>query len=241
MKKAILLPALVAVSLTCFSQTDSVTNRKAVHYLGVQANQLLRQLVNFGGSTTVISNPYLFVWSVNSRESGWGLNTGMGFNLNEFTDGDATNKRNSSINDLNFRVGFEKKSTIGKKWMTSWGFDVVHQNLSNTTTTTTIFNPNTPTNNTVVDTKSSTTAWGFGPRFTLSFQISNKILLGTEATYYYRSGSNSIVATTTNTFTTTNQFGNQVTNTTTNKTDNSSDFKSFQFNLPVALFLMLKF
>lgn len=207
----------------------------------MQANQLLRQLVNFGGSTTVISNPYLFVWSVNSRESGWGLNTGMGFNLNEFTDGDATNKRNSSINDLNFRVGFEKKSTIGKKWMTSWGFDVVHQNLSNTTTTTTIFNPNTPTNNTVVDTKSSTTAWGFGPRFTLSFQISNKILLGTEATYYYRSGSNSIVATTTNTFTTTNQFGNQVTNTTTNKTDNSSDFKSFQFNLPVALFLMLKF
>jgi len=228
--------------LPAYSQNDSSSNRRSNHYLGVQANQLIRQLVNFGGSgTTSINNPYLFVWSVNNKKTGWGMNTGLGLNLNEFTDGDANSKRTTKISDLNIRVGFEKKSSFGRRWLTSWGFDLVHQNSSNSTVTTSTPVPSNPNIKNVVDTESSTSGWGFGPRFTLNFSITPKLILGTEATYYYRSGSTSQKSTISSTSVAFDNQGRQILSTTTNSTDSSSDFKSFQFNLPVALFLLFKF
>lgn len=242
MKNFLLSLILLGFILPCHAQSDSLTNRRrSSHYLGVQANQLIRQLVNFGNSNNTVNNPYLLVWSVNSKQTGWGMNTGLGLNVNQFTDGDNTNKRTTDITDLNFRIGFEKKSMLAKRWMTSWGFDLIHQNLSNNTNSTNSPDPNNPNVKSIVDTKSSTTAWGFGPRFTLNFIINSKIILGTEATYYYRSGTTSLNVNSTNTFITFDNFGRQILNTTTNKSDNSSDFKSFQFNLPVAVFVLIKF
>jgi hypothetical protein len=238
----ILLTCIVIGLPPVYSQIDSSSQRKSSHYIGVQANQLIRQLVNFGGSgTNTINNPYLFVWSVNNKKTGWGMNTGLGLNLNEFTDGDANSKRTTNISDLNIRLGFEKKTNFGKRWVTSWGFDVVHQNSSNSTVTTSTPVPSNPNIKNVVDTESSTSGWGFGPRLTLNFSITPKLILGTEATYYYRSGSTSQKSTITNTTVVFDSQGRQIFNTTTNTTDNSSDFKSFQFNLPVALFLLFKF
>lgn len=242
MKTFLLLLLFVAAgSRPVCSQNDSSNLRRSNHYLGVQANQLIRQLLNFGGaSASTVNNPYLFVWSFNNKKTGWGMNTGFGLNLNEFTDGDANSKRTTNISDLNMRIGFEKKSTLGKRWLTSWGFDLVHQNFSNSTVTTSTPVPSNPNIKNVVDTQNSTSGWGFGPRFTLNFSITQKLILGTEATYYYRSGSTSQKSTITNTSLITDSQGREVLNTSSNTTDSSSDFKSFQFNLPVALFLLLK-
>ncbi len=231
-------------------ETDSISEKKSVifqrrssHYLGVQANQLIRQLLNFSGTNAVIDNPYLIAYSVNSKKSGFGFSSGLGFSINEISDGDQTNKRTSKINNLSLRIGFEKKSNLGKKWYVSWGFDITHDDLKNETTNTQSPDLSNPAIKFLSNTTNKTSSWGFGPRFTLNFRITDKIILGTEANYYYKSGTTSSEASTTNTF-----FGfDPITGgtkliTQTNKSpDNSSDFTRFQFAIPTALYLIVKF
>ena len=201
------------------------TEKKATTYLGVQANQLIRQIFNFSNSNSAIDNPYLFIYSVNSKETGVGFSSGLGYSVSQITDGDASNKRETKINNFSIRVGVEKKSSIGKKWLVSWGFDITHDNLKNETSNTQAFNPN---NTSVSTTTNTTSSWGIGPRFTLNFQLTNRILLATEANYYYKSGS-----TATTSSTSSPSFNSEI------KT--SSDFTKFQFTVPAVIYLILKF
>lgn len=223
---------------TCFSQIEESQEveseksvkkeRTATTYLGVQANQLIRQILNFSNSNSAIDNPYLFIYSVNSKETGVGFNSGLGFSVSEIADGDPSNRRETKINNLSFRMGVEKKSSIGKKWLVSWGFDLTHDNLKNETINTQIFDLTNPSNKSVSSTKNTTSSWGIGPRFTLNFQVTNRILLATEANYYYRFGS----TTTTSSVTSPGFSSNN---------ESSSDFTRFQFTVPAVIYLIVKF
>lgn len=212
-----------------FAQSDQPSEadseKKATTYLGVQANQLIRQIFNFSNSNSAIDNPYLFIYSVNSKETGVGFSSGLGFSVSQISSGDPSNKFQTKINNLSIRVGVEKKSSIGKKWLVSWGFDITHDNLKNETSNTQSFNPN---NTSVSTTTNTTSSWGIGPRFTLNFQITNRILLATEANYYYKSGSTATTASTSSP-----GFNNE--------TKTSSDFTRFQFTLPAVIYLIVKF
>ncbi len=224
------------------AKINSDGSRKASHYLGVQANLLVRQLLNFSNTSTTIDNPYLISYAVNSKSTGVGFTSGIGFTINEFSDGDQTSKRNTKINNLSFRVGFEKKSMIGKKWMVSWGFDVIRDDFKNETSNTQSFDLQNPSVKSVSTSTNSTSSWGFGPRFALNFQITDRILLGTEANYYYKSGSNSTKAATSSTFFDFDQFGNKTLVTrSTDTPESSTDFTKFQFVLPTVLYLIVKF
>jgi len=217
-RKILVSAVFLFMILPGFAQ-DSL-KRKANHYLGIQANQLLRQILNFGNSTS-IDNPYLFVYSINSIETGFGMNIGMGYTFNESKDGDAFNTRKTTINNLAFRVGFEKKSELSKRWLVSWGFDVVIDNQKNNTINTIDFGQG---NNSTVETTSKTSAFGIGPRLTLNYKISEKIFLGTESTYYFKSGENKLT----------------VNQSTGGNNETSDKFKRFQLAVPVVLLLILK-
>jgi hypothetical protein len=217
--------------------------KRSSHYLGVQANQLIRQLLNFSSSNTVIDNPYLIAYSVNSKKNGFGFSSGLGFSVNEISDGDQTNKRTTKINNVSFRLGFEKKSNLGKKWYVSWGIDLTHDNLKNETSNTQSPDLSNPGIKFISNTINKTTSWGFGPRFTLNFRISDRIILGTEANYYYKSGTNSSESSTSSTFL---QFDpitgiNKLTTQTNKSPENTSDFTKFQFAIPTVLYLIVKF
>src|SRR6187551_3878023 len=97
---------LLFISSIAFAQQDS-SYRKANHYIGVQANQLIKQLFNLSNNNAVVNNPYLLVYSVNSVRNGWGANIGFGYTFNEVTDGDAFNTRETKVNNFFFRAGFE--------------------------------------------------------------------------------------------------------------------------------------
>ena len=237
MKKFIFTFGLLCLSTFCFSQVDSIKTRKYTRYLGVQANQLIRQILNFTNSSSSIDNPYLIIYAANSNKTGVGFTAGLGFQVNQTTDGDPSNKRETKINNLSARVGVEKKSVLGKKWLVSWGLDVTRDDFKNETTITQVFDPNNPSSRSVSNTTNTTSSWGFGPRFTLNFLITNRIVLGTETNYYYRSGSISTANNTTNSFS--NGQGGFTTQTT--KADSSSDFTKFQFSVPTVIYVMIKF
>jgi hypothetical protein len=203
--------------LTAFAQ-DTVRHATN-YYVGVQANQLIRQLFSLSSSSSVIDNPYLLTYAINSATTGAGVNFGLGYTFNEFSDGDAFNERKNKISDFFFRAGYEKKSKFGKHWIISAGVDVVVDRQNNTTRTK-------DGGGASVTTKNKSNGWGLGPRVTLNYAITDKMLLGTEVTYYFKSVKSTIEI---------SGAGGGL------NEDKDESFKRFQLNVPAALFLILKF
>src|SRR5687768_9427196 len=204
-----------------FAQYDSVpqpekpTGRHATHYIGIQANQLVKQLLNLGGSTSAVNNPYLITYSVNANATGVGLNLSLGVVINEFSGGDNFSTINTKINEFFFRIGIEKKTRLGKRWVLAAGGDLVIDNQSNKTET--IFSGSGSSSTT----EDKISAYGTGVRAGLNFEISNRVLVGTEANYYLKFVTNSTSSQ--------QQFGSPV--------KESTDQKKLQLNVPAVLFL----
>jgi hypothetical protein len=176
-KKCLLTAAVVAgVVFQSYCQSDSL--KKVNQYVGIQANQLFRQLFNFGGTSTPINNPYLLTYSLNSANTGWGFAVGLGYTHSQFEEGDLFNPVETTINDFFFRIGVDRKTLIGKRWLLGFGFDLIRESLKNETKSNSFFG----------DFKSETksSVFGFGPRMGLNFLITPRILVGTEATYYFK-------------------------------------------------------
>lgn len=218
---------------------DSAAQKKTNQYIGLQANQLISQLLNFSGSTPSISNPYLLVYSVNSTRTGSGFSAGLGYNVQTTeTNSNPTQTNKTSINSFSLRLGYDKKSYLGRKWLINWGLDFIIHNEDNTTKNESSFQGS--SNST--ETRSNLNYWGFGPRAGLSFFISDRILLGTEATYYFKTINNTSHITNTSTFLTIDpNTGQQIKQTTTSSQDSSGDNTEFSLTLPVAIFLIVKF
>jgi hypothetical protein len=230
---------LLLASLSAFAQNDSVPTREASHYFAIQANQLFRQLVNLGGgSTSPINNPYLITYSVNSNRTGWGFSIGLGYTYSQLSEGEITNRRETKVDNFSLRMGLDRKYTLGKRWVTGWGLDLVYDANKNSAKNTT---GSENSNRSIVETITKASGPGFGPRFTLSFRVAEKILIGTEASYYYKKQNlkNELKQSITSVFIDPNT-GRQIVNTNNSTETTEGDQKSFQLNLPAVVFVILK-
>lgn len=231
-----LLFFLVSLSAVCHAQSDST--KKASHYVGIQVNQLIQQIFNLNGNTTTIINPYLINYSVNSKRTGWGLNLGIGYTIDNSDQNSANVTQNTKSNNFSFRIGAERKIFIAKKWMLSYGFDFLLDRGKSNTTSASQFQ----FNSSETDTDTSTKDSGFGPRFTMNYFITPKIILGTELTYYYKAittvqkivNTNTVISVDPNT-------GQQTSSTDSSSTDTSQTTKQLRFTAPAILFVILKF
>jgi hypothetical protein len=194
------------------------STRKVSHYVGLQANQLIRQLLSFGGNNTAVTNPYALVYTVNSKETGWGLATGLGYSSIQTKTSDLFTSTTSKVDDFAWRVGFEKKTYILKNWLLSLGGDfLVESNKA-----VTITNNGSATNPTVTTKEKRQ---GFGPRASLNYHINDKLLIGTEASYYFKSIKHTQTQTNTGV---------------TPPKDPDSSLHSFSFTLPAVIFVIVK-
>lgn len=233
--------SLVAVSqllaASAFAQEELPAPRKSAHYIGLQANQLVRQIFNFSNTNSSVNNPYLLTYAVNSISNGVGFTTGFGYNFQQTTDGDQFVDRTITADDIFFRLGFEKKSKLAPKVIFSIGADMIFDRLKSTTKT-----EEKTQSEIVFESGSNAKSIGFGPRVTINYQLHEKIIIGTEANYYYKR---------TKTEETEKQvFFETVFDPTTGqprtvrRTQENSDTeksKRFQFNSPAVIFLIMKF
>ncbi|MEK6781069.1 MAG: hypothetical protein AABY93_05160 [Bacteroidota bacterium] len=185
---------------------------KADHYLGIVANQLLRQLFNFGGDDNSLDAPYLLQYAINSKENGKGINMGLTYDRNSFTDNSNNTTRKTNNRSISFRIGYDRKNDWGKRWIGIYGFDLLLDGSKSKT-------ESTPAGSGFTI-ESTSKGWGFGPRLGLLFRISDKILLGTDAAYYFHSAKDfqSIP----------------------DQPQSTQKSTSFNLSLPVALFLTIK-
>jgi len=239
-KKLIVLAAFIGCLLNSFGQTNDTENKPNYdQYVGVQANELLKQLINLNNSNTVIGNPYLLTYTIMSNKCGWGIEAGLGFQYTDTQNKQPVNDE-SKTNNFDSRIGICKKFKLGKRFTAGYGIDLVYSNNSDVTTNsnTTVSSGFTDSSSTVTTTK--TIRIGAGPQLYLGFNISQRVILGTEILYYYLSSTQKQ-----NVLTKDTQIevsGNQTITTSTIANSNlETDIKSFSFSFPTVLFLIVKF
>lgn len=235
MKKVVLFTLLAIAVQYCFAQpageptTEQKEEKIYDHYVGAQINLMISHLINSSANSIGTGNPYLFTYSMNNRKSGWGIRVGVGANSistsSAISDGSTTTKNN----DMQLRAGVEKTIEISNKWTAGTGVDAVfNYNDDNLT------NSNQGLYDTVVTTtKTKLANYGGGVFGKVSYHISNKILLGTECSYYYVSGTNNQTVDVYRTL--------RNTPPSTTETKSTPDFSKGNINLPIVLYFIVKF
>lgn len=213
------LPALTS-SNTIENSTQEKTAVKenskspnAVRYFGLEINQLLHQIIDLNSNNNAAGSPYQIQYSSNSRKTGRGVSYGLAYGRSTFKDDSNNTIRESTNRSISFRIGYDRKVNWGKRWIGLHGYDLTVGGAR--------LNTKSSQNGPQIEIENKTSFWGFGPRVGLMFNISQRVFLGTEATYYlqFTKGSQTI---------STGQ---------PNSTQKSSDFT---LTLPVTLFLSIK-
>lgn len=220
------------------AQTETVVDVKKEkthnHYVGVQLNSLIRQVINFNNNTsTTPVNPYMLIYSVNSVKTGWGLRAGAGYHYNSSNVKDGVTETDAKINSLQLRVGIEKRFELSRKWTAGAGLDaVISYDDANTNAVIHSFDT------TITLTKTKLPAYGGGAMGWLRYNISDRILVGTEASFYYVAGTEDReIKVTKKKQSNTPPFN---VSTTTTITNSKPKFSDGSFKSPVVFFLIIR-
>jgi hypothetical protein len=229
----VILTVLLIWSVTLSAQSADQKTKMFDYYAGVQVNQLLKQILNLSNSSDDINNPYLFTFSLNSAKSGWGAHAGFGYDYQKVSDDLTQSDHVSTINDLFYRIGGGRRLMIGKKFQLGYGLDFIGTYLDDNTTTVSV-NPG--IDSTISKTSSQTTGFGFGPQASLGFMITERLIISTEVSFYFLQSTEK-----TNTFVTRYELFNNPPTVSTSNHNSKVKTSDITFNLPVAIFLVLKF
>ena len=146
-------------------------------YFAIQANSIFHEISKPDSSYT--ANPYALTFTINQKRKGFGLGIGYGFTeWGHKTEDALLNEIESGHSRMNFRIGLDKKISIGKRLWAGVGIDGVHFKYKDI--------QKTFISGLVDETSTKTTGWGFGPRALVLFKIYKWVYIGTEASYYFK-------------------------------------------------------
>ena len=241
MKKTILAVILLMGCYgNSFAQNESGTpeppgtkkNKDVEQFVGVQINGLIKQVLNFNNTnSTTALNPYLLNYSISSKRTGWGLRLGLGYTYSSTYNNDGISETTTKINDLHCRLGIEKAFKLSDKWSAGVGLDLV-SDMNNDNTKNTVSSGDTVT----TETKDIISNLGGGAMGWLRYHLTERILIGTEASYYFVSGTDKRTIDVTQTV----NFGSGSSKSTT-ETSTKPTITTAGFSSPVVFYLIVKF
>lgn len=238
MFKTIVTSAWVAACIfNCSGQADSA--KMFDHYIGLQANQLIKQIINLNSNNnSSIDNPYLLTYGIYLSRCGFGIEAGAGYNYKKITNSDLPGDRESKINNLFYRIGVGRKVMAGKRIVAGYHLDFAGDYQSDKTFSSQVTNFGNTVDSSATHVTTQIKSYGPGARLSLGFYLAKRLLIGTEVTYYFVKSTEkqNILVTTTTTI----AFNNTVTTGTTNS-NLKTKTETFNFTIPVALFLIVKF
>lgn len=214
------------------SYTSAQNLGKYSHIVGVQANPLLRQVLSFG-NTQNVDNPYLLRYSFRENENDREYSFGIGYSYDSDKDENGLEAINNTVD---MRLGFFKVINLRKRVEIALGGDILFGTQNIRTFNIQAFNFGV-LDSTISTSKTSNSSFGFGPRMKITIGLTKSLSFGTETNYYFRFLSNK-----TNVLTQ-NYRGDGLGNitTTTNTSNSESSGRSFEIELPIALFLIIRF
>lgn len=227
--KKIMLAGCILISLKSSAQDSSCCHHKQWnHVVGVQANQLIRQIFNFSNNNPTINNPYLLTYTATNIKSKWGVDVGLGYTYNNIFENDGNTKKETNINDMYVRVGVQKQIPLTRKFSSQFSFHVLADILNNKTSSAQDFN----FQKTTIKSNSNIARFGGGPAMSFRYKVNPRVFVGTEMNYYFKKGN------TKTDITTINEFQGQGSQTTVSNSDN--DVTTFLLNVPTAIFLQVR-
>jgi hypothetical protein len=233
MKQFFIAGLLLCISLQLHAQESTNSDTKLFeHSIGLQVNQLIRQVLNFSNSTAnANTNPYLLNYSIRSLKTNWGLRVGFGYNYNSSITDNGITKSESKINDLQFRLGVERVFELSDRWTAGAGIDGL-LNINNDKTTSVVISSDTSTS----VSNTSVGSYGFGAMSWIKYSITDNISIGTEASFYYTTGKQKQDITTTQQSTSGGQTSYFI-----SSSNSSNDISTGTISLPVAIFISIRF
>ena len=238
------LKLFATVVFLIFFSNESIAQKeqssKLLHHeLGVQANQLLRQLINLSDDDAFLSNPYLLTYSVFGNCK-WGVQLGGGYFYNRIEDKFSQANHESKLNDFAYRAGIARYFNFGKKWYATVGLDYAGRYIENKTATVSVVEtPNISIDSTTSNVRTIEKSNGGGIQLRLGFKITEMISLSTEATFYYFD--NSVKSNVLQEQTITSFFVNLQDSYTLSSSNSDVSSSDFTTTIPVAIFLNINF
>jgi len=235
--------ALLSGSLLLSLQTSAQTKKAFTdssatleHFVGFQANALLQQIFNFGESDD-LANPYVVKYSLKHVPTGLTFNAGGGINRNSSSEESGLVTENESY-DLRLGLGWQK--AISKRLELGVGADIIFGRSfrESSTVNTVVFGVGLDSTVTVIKNKS--TYIGYGAQLNLSFKLTPTLLIGTEASLYAYS-TETIENTNIDNFFIGTNFEEELTTRSILNENTNTEGEKIDLNLPIVLFLILRF
>lgn len=173
----IALVALILIgSSSIQAQTDTVSVRTFDNFVGLQANELLRQIISFDEAPEV-RNPYLLTYTIRHNQTGLTFNAGVGFSSTKVTNENDVETR-TQMNDLRLGLGYQKK--LGKIIEAGVGLDYLVGRDRIETISISVQNFQSFIDSSYATSKQINKRSGFGLHGSLRFVIANWLTVGTE-------------------------------------------------------------
>jgi hypothetical protein len=236
-KKIFTIATMVATGFYCHAQERNDSTKILNHYFGIQANQLLKQLLPLNNNNTIISNPYTLTYALHHARCKWGIEAGIGYDYQRVTDKSTPANHESKINDLFYRIGIGRKVMIGKRWEGGFGLDFAGGTQSDKTFSSSVTTFGNTTDSLETISKTTIKSSGGGLQLNLGFHISDRIMLGTESTLYFLKKNNKLNVVSTEFI----KDGIHPDSESTVFSDSETVTAAFTITVPVALFLIIKF
>lgn len=184
MKSVYLIAVLIILlSTNVFSQdvvaptNEIVKNDKE---LSLNVNTFIRQYLGLGGEQIFVSEPFLINYHSGHNNKYLRMGAGLVFSISTVTENDNFGnndvERSNRFINFDYRIGYERRKSINKRWSYHYGFDFVFEYN--------VLKSESDQFSNFVSTDRQIGA-GFGPIFGVRFNINNRMMLWTEASMYY--------------------------------------------------------
>ncbi len=162
------------------AQTDTVPSKAKVaigHEIGIETNNLISRFLDEDNEGGLLESPYLLTYKLVMGQ--WAIRTGIGGDRHKSTETEEgfADSKTTEFNQLDYRLGIEKRFSLGKKWQANIGLDGLGFTSKNKVVEDSGFD--------VITTSESVNGWGAGPSFGLQFNLGKSISLYTEGSFYY--------------------------------------------------------
>ncbi len=170
-------------------------DRAVQHTVGIQVNELFREIFNFNGTGGVpvpgaypTRNPYLLTYDLLSRRTGLGVRAGIGYAYEQERRNADDSREYAEGTRINARFGLQKAWRLGRKWQAGAGADFVW-NHSNYLRNGSRYTPaGSPADTSFLNIRLRGNDLGGGPMVWLRYNLTPRIQLGSEASFYYTGG-----------------------------------------------------
>ncbi len=235
LKKIQLIACFATATFICNAQeqvqVQPKTKNKSAYTatVGLQANQLIRQIFNFSNNNPDVNNPYLGTVTILSKKNNWGLDAGIGYTYNSIFDNDGNTKRETFKNELSARLGIAKNIRLNNRFSAILCMHAITDVNENRTSSFEDFN----STKTTIKTTTSVIRYGLGPALSIRYHLNDKISIGTEANYYAKLGDSKIKVST---------YQESIFQPPVSIESTSlNDIKTFVLNVPSVFFLHIRF